>query len=62
MAQSLQEVKNNRAKAKQSNMITDSDYVLRDKSKAEDASNTIDMTPPKVEEPKKVTRKTKVGE
>ena len=42
---SLYELKMDEKKKKNSNMVTDSDYYLRDKSDEKDALNVIDMTP-----------------
>ena len=46
MAKSHYEIKQNALKSKNSNTITDSDYVLRDVGTDEDtAKNIIDITP-----------------
>lgn len=44
MARTLQQVKNDKQKVK-NNTITDSDYVLREKTKEDILKNTINMTP-----------------
>lgn len=47
MARSHQDLKNDALKKKNSKIITDSDYVLRDIGSEEDtAKNIIDITPP----------------
>ena len=54
---SLYELKQEDFKAKNKNTISDADYYLRDKEEELKAGspNTLDMTPPPVEKPKKAS-------